>query len=276
MTASTRREDAIAAAIQRLDDAQDRRTPCPPVRDLLPAADLGAAYAVQSGVIARRLAAGARVIGRKIGLTNPAVQAQLGVGQPDFGVLLDDMVCAQDIPVGITRLLQPKIEAELAFVLARDLDQAAAITEADVAAATAHVIAALEIPDSRIRGWDITIVDTVADNASSGLLVLGDDPVPLERIDVASVEMTMRSAGQVVSAGTGADCLGSPLAAMAWLASTARDYRSPLRAGDIVLSGALGPMVPVTPGSQFTATITGAGSVSACFTGLADTTGITP
>lgn len=275
MTISTRRRAAIAEAIQRLDDAQHRRTPCQPVRDLLPAGDLGTAYAVQNGVIARRVAAGARVIGRKIGLTNPAVQAQLGVGQPDFGVLLDDMACAPDTPVDAARLLQPKIEAELAFVLALDLRQPA-ITEADVAAATAHVVAALEIPDSRILGWDISIVDTVADNASSGLFVLGDNPVPLGSVDVAGAEMTMRSAGTVVSAGTGADCLGSPLKAVAWLASTARDYGSPLRAGDIILSGALGPMVPVTPGSQFTATITGVGSVSISFTGPVITSGISP
>ena len=265
MTTSSSREAAVAEAIKRLDDARDRRTPCAPVRDILPADDLGTAYAVQNGVIARRREAGARVIGRKIGLTNPKVQAQLGVGQPDFGALLDDMRCAQDDPVDITRLLQPKIEAELAFILARDLGQPA-ITEADVAAATAYVVAALEIPDSRIRGWDISIVDTVADNASSGLFVLGDDLVPLEKVDLPSVTMIMRSAGQVVSAGTGADCLGSPLTAVAWLARTSRSYGSPLRAGDIVLSGALGPMVPVTPGSQFTATITGVGSVSACFT----------
>jgi 2-keto-4-pentenoate hydratase len=125
------------------------------VRDVLPTGDVDAAYAVQAALIAHRTAGGARAVGRKIGLTSPKVQAQLGVSQPDFGVLLDDMACAQDQPVDITRLIQPKIEAELAFILATDLDQAS-VSEADVAAATAHVVAALEIVDSRIAGWDIS------------------------------------------------------------------------------------------------------------------------
>jgi 2-keto-4-pentenoate hydratase len=269
VTVSASRVAAIGAAIRLLSVAQQRRVACRPVRDILPDGDLAAAYAVQAGVIAGQLAAGARVIGRKTGLTNPEVQAQLGVDQPDFGVLLDTMRCAQGEPLDITRLLQPKIEAELAFVLACDLDQPD-VTETDVTAATAHVIAALEIVDSRIAGWDITITDTVADNASSGLFVLGDCEVPPGAVDMARAEMTMRSGGQVVSAGITADCLGSPLAAVAWLANTARGYGTPLRAGDIILSGALGPMVPVTPGSEFIATVSGAGSVSASFTRAAD------
>lgn len=274
MTTSADHDTAVTKAAWRLDNAQQQRTPCPPVRDILLAGDLATAYAVQSRIIGNRLASGARIVGRKIGLTNPKVQAQLGVDQPDFGVLLDDMRCTQDEPIDITRLLQPKIEAELAFVLNRDLDQAS-VSETDVEAATAYVAAALEIVDSRVSGWDITIVDTIADNASSGLFILGDHLVPPSAVDMTGAGMTMRSGGQTVSAGIAADCLGSPLTAVAWLASTVRDYGSPLRAGDIILSGALGPMVPVTPGSQFTATITGVGSVSACFTNPADTTGIT-
>jgi 2-keto-4-pentenoate hydratase len=266
VTTSAGHDTAVIKATWRLDNAQRQRTPCPPVRDILPDGDLATAYAVQSRIIANRLASGARIVGRKIGLTNPKVQAQLGVDQPDFGVLLDDMRCAPDEPIDITLLLQPKIEAELAFVLARDLDQPA-VTEDDVTAATAHVTAALEIVDSRVSGWDISIVDTIADNASSGLFVLGDHLVPPGAVDMTGAEMTMRSGGQTVSAGTTADCLGSPLTAVAWLANTARDFGSPLRAGDIVLSGALGPMVAVTPGSHFTATVAGAGTVTASFTG---------
>jgi 2-keto-4-pentenoate hydratase len=235
------------------------------VRDVLPTGDVDAAYAVQAALIAHRTAGGARAVGRKIGLTSPKVQAQLGVSQPDFGVLLDDMACAQDQPVDITRLIQPKIEAELAFILATDLDQAS-VSEADVAAATAHVVAALEIVDSRIAGWDISILDTVADNASCGLFVLGDQQVPPANIDVTAVQMTLRRDGEIVSAGTGADCLGSPLAAVAWLARTVRRYGFPLCAGEVVLSGALGPMVNVEPGSRYTAAISGVGTVSAGFT----------
>lgn len=256
---------AIAQAVRRLEAAQAGRCPCAPVRDVLPTGDVDAAYAVQAALIAHRTAGGARAVGRKIGLTSPKVQAQLGVSQPDFGVLLGDMACAQDQPVDITRLIQPKIEAELAFILATDLDQAS-VSEADVAAATAHVVAALEIVDSRIAGWDISILDTVADNASCGLFVLGDQQVPPANIDVTAVQMTLRRDGEIVSAGTGADCLGSPLAAVAWLARTVRRYGFPLCAGEVVLSGALGPMVNVEPGSRYTAAISGVGTVSAGFT----------
>ncbi len=256
---------AIAQAVRRLEAAQAGRCPCAPVRDVLPTGDVDAAYAVQAALIAHRTAGGARAVGRKIGLTSPKVQAQLGVSQPDFGVLLDDMACAQDQPVDITRLIQPKIEAELVFILATDLDQAS-VSEADVAAATAHVVAALEIVDSRIADWDISILDTVADNASCGLFVLGDQQVPPANIDVTAVQMTLRRDGEIVSAGTGADCLGSPLAAVAWLARTVRRYGFPLCAGEVVLSGALGPMVNVEPGSRYTAAISGVGTVSAGFT----------
>jgi 2-oxopent-4-enoate hydratase len=255
-----------AEAYARLAAARADRRPCAPVRDLLSPGDIDAAYSVQSAWVADRIAAGARIVGRKIGLTNPAVQAQLGVDQPDFGVLLDDMACPAGVPVDITRTLQPKIEAEIAFVLARDL--ADAVTgPAEVAAATASVVAALEIVDSRVAGWDIGIVDTVADNASSGLFTLGDRPRGLGDLDLSGCAMTLRRGDDVVSTGSGAACLGNPLAAVAWLATTARKYGRPLRAGDIVLSGALGPMVPVAPGDCFLAEISGIGDVSATFTG---------
>ena len=256
---------AVAAAVARLAAAGAGRQPCPPVRDLLPAGDIDTAYAVQTALIDARTGDGAKVVGRKIGLTNPKVQAQLGVDQPDFGVLLDDMACPQDSPVDHARLLQPRIEAEIAFVLSRDLDQSGKISTDIVRSAVDYAVAALEIVDSRIAGWDISIVDTVADNASSGMFVLGSTRTPLDRFDPVAVTMSMTRNGEVVSAGSGADCLGDPLAAVIWLASTARDYGRPLRAGDVVLSGALGPMVPVAPGDTFRAELTGLGSVHATF-----------
>ncbi|WP_328324798.1 fumarylacetoacetate hydrolase family protein [Kribbella sp. NBC_00382] len=259
-------EPQAREAVQRLAAAQRLRRPCPPVRDLLAAGDLDTAYAVQTAGIAARLAAGATVVGHKIGLTNPKVQVQLGVDQPDFGVLLDDMSRSPHEPIESRDLLQPKIEAELAFVLAADLTTGP-VTEADVEAATDYVVAALEIVDSRITDWDITIVDTVADNASSGLFVLGDTHVALTGLDPRSVEMDMTDGEGIVSSGSGADCLGDPRAAVAWLANTALRNGTPLRAGDVVLSGALGPMVPVTAGATYTATITGVGTVTAAFTG---------
>jgi 2-keto-4-pentenoate hydratase len=248
----------------QLTAARLSRVPCPPVRDLLPPGDIHAAYAVQSAMIAERVAAGARVVGRKIGLTNPAVQRQLGVDQPDFGVLLDDMDRSSTGRVPIELLLQPKVEAEIAFILGRDLD-GESIGPDDVVAATRQVAAALEIVDSRIAQWDITIVDTVADNASSGLFVLGGRARPLGDLDLKACTMSMRRAGEVVSTGSGADCLGDPLLSVAWLANTARELGKPLRAGEIILSGALGPMVPVESGDVFTADISGLGVVSATF-----------
>ena len=258
-------EPGTAEVLRLLTEARAHRRPRPPVRDLLPAGDIDAAYAVQAAWAEDRTAAGDPVVGRKIGLTSPAVRAQLGVDQPDFGVLLDSMQSPDGAAVDIARTLQPRIETEIAFVLARDLS-AEAIGEAEVAAATAFVVPALEVVDSRIADWDIDIVDTVADNASSGLFILGGTYRELDGLDLAGCAMTMWRGQQVVSQGTGAACLGNPLTAVAWLARTARGYGRPLRAGEIVLSGALGPMVPVAPGDGFRAEISGIGEVSASFT----------
>lgn len=255
----------VELATEHLLAAARDRTPCPPVRDLLAANNLATGYAVQGQLIEAGLAAGRQVVGRKIGLTSVAVQRQLGVDQPDFGVLFDDMECRQDEPLSFNRLLQPRIEAEIAFVLSADLDSGS-ITGTAARAAVDHVTAALEIVDSRIAGWDISLVDTVADNASSGLFVLGSEHVAPGGRDLTEVQMTLRDDhGQQLSTGTGRDCLGDPVAALVWLARTARELGSPLRAGDVVLSGALGPMVPVCPGQQYTADLSGLGSVCAVF-----------
>ncbi|MCW2850119.1 MAG: bphE3 [Marmoricola sp.] len=252
-------------AAQRLLNAARSGVPCAPVRDLIGRDDIDAAYAVQQRVIATATVAGATVIGRKIGLTSAVVQAQLGVDRPDFGVLLHDMQREESTPVAITDLLQPRIEAEVAFVLGADLYEGPLDVDA-VRAAVAHAVAALEIVDSRIAGWDISFGDTVADNASSGLFVLGTTTRSLEEVDPVSVQMTMSENGEEVSTGNGAACLGDPLEALAWLARTARDFGEPLRAGQVILSGALGPMVPVKPGATYTAALTGLGQVSATFT----------
>lgn len=252
-------------AQQRLAFAQETKTPCAPVRDLLGSADIRAAYAVQQAMVEVAHNAGRRTVGRKIGLTNPKVQAQLGVDQPDFGVLLDDMECPEGETIDIRRLLQPRIEAEVAFVLDDDLDGDGEITVNDVRRAVAYACPALEIVDSRVSGWDITIVDTIADNASSGLYVLGRTHLNLDEFDPVTVAMSMRKSGDLVSSGTGAECLGDPLAAVVWLATTVRDFGYPLRAGEVVLSGALGPMVSVEPGTTFEAQLEGLGSVAATF-----------
>lgn len=249
-------------AAQRLLDAARTGTPCAPVRDLIGSADVAAAYAVQRELTDLRLRTG-RIVGHKIGLTSPAVREQLGVDQPDFGVLFADMDVSALDPVPVGGLLQPRIEAEVAFLLGADLT--GDFTPADVRAAVDTMAPALEIVDSRIAGWDISIADTIADNASSGLFVLGPERVRLDTLQPVDVQMEMSVDGVVVSKGSGAACLGDPLAALAWLAAAARDLGDPLRAGQVVLSGALGPMVLVTPGMRVTATLTGLGTVATTF-----------
>ncbi|MET8978825.1 fumarylacetoacetate hydrolase family protein [Streptomyces sp. NPDC004539] len=254
----------VRDAARRLTRAAADRAPCPPVRDLLGTTDIGLAYTVQQQVVGERIAAGARVVGRKIGLTSPSVQAQVGVDRPDFGVLLDDMDVSALPEVPSSRLLQPRVEAEIAFVLAEDLADGD-LDVGRVAAAVGHAVAALEIVDSRVAGWDIAITDTVADNASSGLFVLGEHPVPLGDLTPRDVTMRLYADGVLASEGNGAACLGDPLAALLWLARTAREFGDPLRAGQIVLSGALGPLVPVPPGTVVRAELTGLGPVTATF-----------
>ena len=263
-------KDALSALIA----ARSSATPCPPVRGLLPAGDIEAAYAVQVAWVEGEIAGGASAVGRKIGLTNPAVQAQLGIDEPDFGTLLSWMDCSDGAPIDAGRLLQPKMEAEVAFILGADLTSAE-IGPAEVAAATSAVAPALEIVDSRIADWDISIVDTVADNASAGLFVLGPARIPVDLVDLPGCTMTLHQArpgadgaadsAEVVSTGSGAACLGDPLLAVAWLATTARDLGQPLRAGEIVLSGALGPVVPILAGDRYVAEISGLGAVTAVF-----------
>lgn len=264
VSASPGTASAIEQAAARLQTAQATRVACSPVRDLIGSDDVDAAYAVQRVLIDARLAAGAQVVGRKIGLTSSAVQRQLGVNQPDLGVLLDDMAGAEDGGVGLSRLMQPKVEAEVAFILADDLDDGRLGVE-QVREAVGYVAPAIEIVDSRIANWDITFADTVADNGSSARFVLGAARKALDEFDPVDAVMEMTIDGVHVSSGTGADCLGDPLNALAWLASTARAFGHPLRAGEVILSGALGPMAGVAKPCTVRADISGLGSVTVNF-----------
>jgi 2-keto-4-pentenoate hydratase len=266
---------AVALAAERLIGAGRQGVATGPVRHVLGAADLVLAYEVQRVVAATRVAEGGRVVGRKVGLTSPVVQRQFGVDQPDFGVLFEDMLVPSGGEVDWSRLISPKAEAEIAFVLGADLDGFGAgaspdtgVGEADrvaVAAAVDYAVAALEIVDSRVADWDITITDTVADNASSGLFVLGDRRVPLSEFAPIEVTMSLAKDGVLVSSGEGAACLGDPLNALVWVARMAASLGAPLRAGDVVLSGALGAMVTVEPGNEITAELSVLGAVSVTF-----------
>ncbi len=262
------RRAAVEAAADRLVAAAREGSPCPPVRELLPDGGLEDGYAVQQ-LVRARTGEGRRRVGRKVGLTSEAVQRQMGVDTPDLGVLFADMAYGDAEPIPHGRLLQPRIEAEVAFVLGADLPDHT-VTPAEVLRAVDFVVPAIEVCDSRIRGWDISLFDTVADNASSGLYVLGSDHKTLTEVEPVEVEMTMDRGGEKVSSGNGAACLGDPLNALSWLARTARDFGEPLRAGQVVLSGALGPMVDVRPGDVVTAEITGLGTVTARFSGEDD------
>lgn len=232
-----------------------------PLRQWLDPTDAEGAYAVQAINTRFWEGEGRRLVGRKAGLTAKAVQQQLGVDQPDFGVLFNDMRVADGGRLDPAHCLQPKAEAEIAFVLAADLPSAET-TAADVAAAIASVHAAIEIVDSRIADWKITFADTVADNGSSAFFVLAEQGLPLAGLDLEGAVMEMRFNGDVASTGVGSAALGNPLNAAAWLARTLAASGEPLKAGDILLAGALGPMVALTPGDTVETRITGIGSCS--------------
>ena len=261
MSASSSEAEILACA-EALRQARIDVKAIGPVKDRL--ADVNAAYAVQDAITKRDLADGRRIVGRKIGLTSRAVQTQLGVSEPDYGVLVADMNRDPGEPIPVTSLIAPKIEAEIAFVMGRDLDlEVPALHE--VIRAVDFALPALEIVDSRIADWKISIIDTIADNASSGLFVLGGTPRRLSGEDLAMAGMVLEANGDPVSFGAGAACLGHPLNALRWLARRLTELGQPLRAGDVVLSGALGPMVPVRAGQTYEARINGVGSVRASF-----------
>ena len=255
---------ALEAAAERLRDATAAGAACDPVRDMpgLEAAGPEAGYAVQQLNTEHWLRAGRRVSGHKVGLTNPAVQAQLGMDEPIWGVLFADRCRTEGYDLGGAGLIEPRVEVEVAAVLGADLDKGQH-TVADVISATAYMLPAFEIVDSRISGWDITNLDMIADNAGAGLYVLGTRPVPLAAVDLRRVEMQLTINGEQAATGSGAACLGNPLNSVLWLADTMCDLGTPLQAGETIMTGSLCPMQPISDGDELRAEIEGLGTVSA-------------
>ena len=254
--------------IQQLGDElfealQGRKT-LAPLTSRHPDITIADAYAVQQRMMARRLAAGEIVIGKKIGVTSKAVMNMLGVYQPDFGWLTDGMVYNEGEAIPADSLIQPKAEGEIAFMLKKTL-KGPGITAADVLAATDGVMACFEIVDSRIQDWKIKIQDTVADNASCGVFVLGDRLVDPRDVDLATCGMVLEKNGEIVATGAGAAALNHPANAVAWLANTLGEHGIALEAGEVVLSGSLGIMVPVAAGDNLRVTIGGIGGCSVRF-----------
>ena len=256
--------EQIEALAERLRRAEETGAPCGPIRDHLPEDDVEAAYAVQRANTEFWTKQGRRLVGRKIGLTAKAVQRQLGVDQPDFGMLLADRTVGDGEEIDPGLVMQPRVEAEIALIIERDLTVERP-TVADVIRATAFAVPAIEVVSSRIADWDIRIVDTIADNASFGLYVLGGPPRSLDGLDLRLCGMVMERRGEPISLGAGAACLGNPLNAAAWLARKMVEVGMPLQAGDVIMTGALGPMAPVAGGDVIEARISGLGSVRAIF-----------
>ncbi len=259
------KERNIAIAAQQLREASLTKTACSPVREWIGTNSIEDAYAVQFINTDLRVRNGAKIVGKKIGLTSVKVQEQLGVDQPDFGVLFASMEVENGHKLPIAKTMQPKVEAEIAFVLKSDLVGKNPTME-EVKDAIEYAVAAIEIVGSRIANWDIKITDTIADNASASHFVLGTEKKTLSEIDLINCTMEMQLNRKTVSEGTGAACLGSPLNAVHWLATKMAAIGSPLHRGDIILSGALGPMANVVAGDDVIAKISGLGEVRVVFT----------
>lgn len=242
---------------------RDKRT-VPPLMARYPELTIDDAYAISLGALERRKADGEKVIGKKIGVTSKAVQDMLGVHQPDFGFLTDRMYIEGDIDVAANGLIAPRAEAEIGFIL-KDSLKGPGVTAEDVIAATEAIVPCFEIVDSRIQDWKIGIVDTVADNASCGVYVLGEARVNPRDHDLPNLHVTVTKNGAPLSEGHGHAVQGSPAQAVAWLANTLGAYGVTLEAGDVILSGSLVPLEPAAPGDVFEMQLHGVGSCTARF-----------
>ncbi|RZQ63762.1 2-keto-4-pentenoate hydratase [Amycolatopsis suaedae] len=240
--------------------------PVPPLIERHPELTVDDAYAIQRAQVDRWLAGGAVLRGHKVGLSNASVRAQLGVDQPDYGHLLDTMFYEQDKPIPVGHFLQPRLEPEIAFVLGEPL-RGPGVTPDRALAAVDHLLPALELVDSRIADWRISIVDTIADNASSGAVVLGTTPVPVGAVDLVGARCVFTRNGTEFATGVSSAVMDNPVNSVAWLANVLGERGITLEAGQVILPGSITPVAPVEAGDTFESTVDGLGTVTATFTG---------
>jgi 2-oxopent-4-enoate hydratase len=257
-------ETRLTELAARLRTAEDDRSPVPPLTEENPEITVADAYRIQQINVHRRKEEGGLVRGRKVGLTSLAMQQQLGVDEPDFGALFADMIIEEGDPIPVSELIQPRIEAEIAFVMETDL-QGPGVSSADALRAVAGALPALEIIDSRVADWKIKLPDTIADNASSARVVCGGRLTPLADLDLRTIGMVLNVDGALAATGAGAAVLGNPIRCVAWLANKLGEFGVPLRAGDLVLAGALHAAVGVAAGTSVQAEFAELGSVTTRF-----------
>jgi 2-oxopent-4-enoate hydratase len=249
----------------QLRDAERARRTIRPLSEQDPGLSVADSYRIQQLNVARRLRDGGLVIGQKIGLTSAAMQQQLGVDEPDYGVLFADMLVGDGRPIPVSGLIQPRAEAEVAFIMEREL-RGPGVTEADALEAVAGALPVIEVIDSRISAWKIGLVDTIADNASCARVVRGDVVTPIQDVDLRTIGMVLTVNGEVVSTAAGAAVLGNPIRGVVWLANKLAEFGTSLRPGDLVLAGALHASIPVAEGVSVRAEFASIGAITAEFT----------
>lgn len=260
-------DERVKELSNHLAKAEETGQGVQPLTDKVPDLNLIEAYHVQLETIHRKVNSGQRIVGKKIGLTSKAMQELLGVGEPDYGHLLDNMVVGNGDEISFERVLQPKVEGEIAFVLKKDL-KGPDVTTNNVLWATDYVVPALEIVDSRVADWKIKLPDTVADNASSGLYVLGENFVAVDQVNLPQIKMELYKNGEVMNTGVGSAALGDPAYCVAWLANKLSEFDITLKAGEVILSGALSGAINAQPGDEFRAYFDQLGEVNVKFNSL--------
>jgi 2-oxopent-4-enoate hydratase len=249
----------------QLHNAELTRCTIPPLSEQVPGLSVADSYRIQQLNVARRLRDGGVIVGHKVGLTSVAMQEQLGVDEPDYGVLFADMLVDDGRPIPVSGLIQPRVEAEVAFIMAREL-RGPGVTEADALEAIVGALPVIEVIDSRISAWKIGLTDTIADNASCAKVVRGEVVTPIAGLDLRTIGMILTVDGEVVSTAAGAAVLGNPIRGVVWLANKLAEFGVSLQPGDLVLAGALHASIPVTEGMSVHAEFANIGGITAEFT----------